>query len=74
MMAGKSRGLQFSWLDTLEAVGKIVKKLESAQVPSCIHQLSSTNHSLSYVLAVRDWIQKIEKKEEGLWDQPKTAS
>ena len=42
-----------------------MKKLESVQVPSCIHQPSSTNHSLSYVLAVRDWIQKIEKKEEG---------
>ena len=31
-MAGKSRALQFSWLDTLEAVGKVVKKLESVQV------------------------------------------
>merc|ERR1712112_740907 len=29
--SGKSRALQFSWLDTLEAVGKIVKKLESVQ-------------------------------------------
>merc|ERR1712066_867282 len=29
--AGKSRALQFSWLDTLEAVGKIVSKLESVQ-------------------------------------------
>merc|ERR1711935_418460 len=29
--SGKSRGLQFSWLDTLEAVGKVVKKLESVQ-------------------------------------------
>ena len=31
-MAGKSRALQFSWLDTLEAVGKVVKQLESVQV------------------------------------------
>jgi hypothetical protein len=30
--SGKSRALQFSWLDTLEAVGKVVKKLESVQV------------------------------------------
>merc|ERR1711990_563982 len=29
--SGKSRALQFSWLDTLEAVGKIVSKLESVQ-------------------------------------------
>jgi hypothetical protein len=29
--SGKSRALQFSWLDTLEAVGKVVKKLESVQ-------------------------------------------
>jgi|ERR1712121_93939 len=29
--SGKSRALQFSWLDTLEAVGKVVKQLESVQ-------------------------------------------
>jgi len=29
--SGNSRGLQFSWLDTLEAVGKVVAKLESIQ-------------------------------------------
>merc|ERR1712165_215195 len=29
--SGKSRALQFSWLDTLEAIGKIVSKLESVQ-------------------------------------------
>ena len=43
-MAGKSRALQFSWLDTLEAVGKVVKQLESVQVAAITINLINKTH------------------------------
>jgi len=77
--SGKSRALQFSWLDTLEAVGKVVAKLESVQVESSHHLHQPSPHqqnSLSHVLAVGGWIRKIRRRrgKEGRRDQPKTAS